>query len=351
MIMLPNGRQIGAEHEPFIIAEMSGNHDGSLDRALEIVRAATEAGADCLKFQTYTADTITMNADKADFRITDSNSLWAGRGLYELYEEAHTPWEWHKTLFDEAAKHGVLAFSSPFDESAVDFLESLDVPMYKIASMEITHLPLIRKAASTGKPMIMSTGMATADEIEEAVEEAKGAGAKDIILLKCTSAYPAPPSDANLVTIADLRDRFETEAGLSDHTLGIGVAVAAIAQGATVIEKHFTLNRADGGVDSAFSLEPHELRQLKEDTTAAWQASGHVTYGTVKSDEKSRQFRQSVWPKRAIKAGEVFSEENLRICRPGFSLAPKHFDTLIGKRASRDLEHGERLITSDLART
>jgi N-acetylneuraminate synthase len=341
-------RSIGLDHEPFIIAEMSGNHNGSLDRALEIVRAAARSGADCLKFQTYTADTMTLDVSTDDFLIKDVDSLWADRQLYELYEEAHTPWEWHKALFDEAQKLGVVAFSTPFDETAVDFLETLDVPMYKIASFEIVHLPLIRKVASTGKPMIMSTGMATEEEIQDAVDAARGAGAKDIILLKCTSAYPAPPSDANLQTIEDLRTKYGVESGLSDHTLGVGVAVAAVTMGATVIEKHFTLSRAEGGVDSAFSLEPHEMRQLKEDSKAAWEARGRVKYGASESDQKSKQFRPSVWPQTTIKAGERFTADNLKICRPGQSLAPKFYDDLIGTVASRDLSAGDRLGPQDL---
>lgn len=341
-------RKIGADYEPFIIAEMSGNHNGSLSRAVEIVKAAAETGVDCLKFQTYTADTMTLNLNSSDFVINDPKSLWDGRQLYDLYNEAYTPWEWHEELFKVANDHGVFAFSSPFDETAVDFLETLNVPMYKIASFELTHLPLIRKVASTGKPMIMSTGMASEDDIRLAIDTAVQAGASEIAILKCTSAYPATARDANLATIPDMREKFGVQVGLSDHTLGVGVAIASVVYGATIIEKHFTLDRNDGGVDSAFSMEPWEMKMLKDDSVRAWEATGEPTYSGTKSEEKSKQFRQSIYPKQDIKKGEVFSAENLKICRPGFSLAPQYYDDLLGKSARRDITAGDRLTPSDM---
>ena len=342
------GRWIGPGAEPFIIAEMSGNHNGSKERALEIVRIAAGCGVDCLKFQTYRADTITLNSRRNDFVICDEKSLWKGRQLYELYDEAHTPWEWHEDLFAAAAEFGVLAFSTPFDETAVDFLDRLGVPMFKIASFEMTHLPLIAKAARTGKPIVMSTGMATAEEIEEAVVTARDAGARDIVLLKCTSQYPANAGDANLLTIPDMAKRFGVQVGLSDHTLGVGVAVAAVVHGATVIEKHFTLDRNDGGVDSTFSLEPWEMRLLKEETVRAWRSRGEVRYGGTENEANSRRFRQSIYPSRDIVAGEIFSRENLKICRPGLSLEPRYFEGLLGKPARRTIAFGERLTIDDV---
>ncbi len=339
---------IGHNNLPFIIAEMSGNHNGSLDRARAIIRAAAETGVDCLKFQTYTADTITLNSKRDDFIIRDEKSLWNGRQLHELYSEAHTPWEWHKELFSLANDLGVLAFSTPFDETAVDFLNDLGVPMFKVASFEMTHLPLIRKIGRTGKPVIMSTGMASLEEIGEAIQTARDAGSKDIIILKCTSQYPANASDAHLLTIPDMRRRFGVQVGLSDHTMGTGVAVASIVHGATVIEKHFTLNRSEGGVDSDFSLEPWEMKLLKEETTRAWHSAGEVRYSGTENEQKSKQFRQSIYPSRDIAKGETFSRGNLRICRPGMSLEPRHFESLLGKSAKRDIGFGERLIENDL---
>ncbi|MFD0917599.1 pseudaminic acid synthase [Pseudahrensia aquimaris] len=340
-------RKIGPGHEPFIIAEMSGNHNGSKERALEIVREAARTGADCLKFQTYTADTLTLDCRKEDFVINDPKSLWDGRQLHELYGEAYTPWEWHEELFKAANDLGVIAFSTPFDESAVDFLDDLGVPMFKVASFEVNHLPLIKKIAQTGKPMIVSTGMASADEIEMAIRTARDAGCDDIIILKCTSQYPANASDANLKTIEDMRQRFDVQVGLSDHTLGTGVAVASIVHGATVVEKHFTLNRADGGVDSDFSLEPWEMKLLKEETSRAWHSLGEVHYSGTQNEQKSKQFRQSIYPSRDIAKGELFSRDNLKICRPGLSLEPRYLEQLIGKTAGRDIEFGERLSLDD----
>ena len=334
--------EVGYDTPPFCIAEMSGNHNGSLERALEIVRAAKEAGAHALKLQTYKADTITMDCDNDDFIINDPESLWAGRKLYELYEEAHTPWEWHKEIFELARSLGMEAFSSPFDETAVDFLEDLNVPAYKIASFECTHLPLIRKVAATKKPMIISTGLASKDEVQEAVETAKDAGAKDIVVLKCTSDYPADASDANLATIKDMRESLGVMIGLSDHTAGIGVAVASVVHGAVIIEKHFTTARSDGGVDSDFSLEENEFKLLVEESRKAWQSFGKVHYGGTEAEQGSKAFRQSVQFADDLSKGDIFTKENLIIRRPGFGLPPKDYDDLLGKKASRDIKKGER---------
>jgi pseudaminic acid synthase len=336
-------RGIGRDHRPYLIAEMSGNHNQSLDRALEIVDAAASAGADAIKLQTYTADTMTLDVDAPGFVIEDPDSLWAGRRLHDLYAEAHTPWDWHPAIFERAAKRGLQCFSTPFDETAVDFLESLDVPAYKIASFEITDLPLIKKVASTGKPMIISTGMATLGEIDDAVREARGAGCTQLILLKCTSTYPASPENTNVVTIPHMREAFGCEIGLSDHTMGCGVAVAAVALGATVVEKHFTLRRADGGVDAAFSLEPHEFLQLRTECDRAWQGLGKVTYGGTQSEEKSRVFRRSLYIAKNMAAGDVLTPENVRIVRPGFGLPPKFFALMMGRKVNRPVKMGEPL--------
>lgn len=333
-------REVGRQNRPFIIAEMSGNHNQSLERAFEIVDAAAATGADAIKLQTYTADTITLNVRGGDFEIADEKSLWKGRNLHDLYKEAHTPWEWHGPIMERARSHGMLCFSSPFDETAVDFLESLQVPAYKIASFENIHLPLIRKVARTGKPMIISTGMASIAELDEAVKTAREAGCRDLVLLKCTSTYPATPENTNVLTIPHMRELFGCEIGLSDHTMGVGVAVAAVAHGATVVEKHFTLRRADGGVDSTFSLEPDEMKALVVETERAWQSLGHVRYGATQAEQKSLAFRRSIYIAEDVQAGEVLTEKNLRIVRPGHGLAPKHFDMLIGRRASRDLKAG-----------
>lgn len=333
-------REIGPGQRPYLIAEMSGNHNQSLARALEIVDAAAASGADAIKLQTYTADTMTLNLRAPGFVIDDANSLWAGRQLYELYQEAHTPWEWHEPIMARAARHGLHCFSTPFDETAVDFLESLNAPAYKIASFENTDLPLIRKVAATGKPMIISTGMASAAEIDEAVRAARDAGCRDLVLLKCTSTYPATPENTHLRTIPNLRETFGCEVGLSDHTMGCGVSVAAVALGATVIEKHFTLARADGGVDSAFSLEPAEFRQLRTETERAWQGLGSVRYGGTAAEEKSRAFRRSLYISRDMKAGDLLTPDNLRAVRPGFGLPPKHYDTLLGRRVGVDVPAG-----------
>ncbi|MDY7096647.1 MAG: pseudaminic acid synthase [Pseudomonadota bacterium] len=335
-----NGRPIGPSHRPYLIAEMSGNHNHSLDRALEIVTAAAESGADAIKLQTYTADTITLDVDAPGFVIDDENSLWNGRRLHELYEEAHTPWDWHGPIMDHARSLGIDCFSSPFDASAVEFLEGLDAPAYKIASFESVDLPLIRKVAETGKPMIISTGMASVVEIGEALRVCRDAGNDQVCILKCTSTYPATPENTNIATIPNMRATFGCEVGLSDHTMGTGVAVAATALGSVLVEKHFTLRRADGGVDSAFSLEPEEFAQLRVETERAWQSIGQVTYGGTKAEEGSRQFRRSLYVAEDMAEGEAFTAENLRSVRPGFGLEPKHYDVLLGKRVNRALTKG-----------
>ena len=336
-------REIGPGQRPYLIAEMSGNHNQSLERALEIVDAAAANGADAIKLQTYTAETMTLNVRMPGFVIEDPKSLWAGRQLYALYEEAHTPWEWHLPIMERAARHGVHCFSTPFDDTSVDFLESLNVPAYKIASFENTDLPLIRRVAATGKPMIMSTGMATASEIDDAVRAAREAGCRDLVLLKCTSTYPATAENTNVATIPHMRTLFGCEVGLSDHTMGCGVSVAATALGATVIEKHFTLRRADGGVDSSFSMEPHELRQLREETERAWQAVGQVRYGPTAAELKSLVFRRSLYIAEAMQAGDILTRGNLRSVRPGFGLAPKHFEAVLGLPVARDIAAGTPL--------
>ncbi|MEB3828469.1 pseudaminic acid synthase [Phormidium sp. CCY1219] len=337
-------KEIGNNAPPFIIAEMSGNHNQSLERALEIVEAAAKTGAHGLKLQTYTADTMTLEIKEREFFIDDPNSLWYGHSLYELYQQAHTPWEWHEPILKRCQELGIIGFSTPFDATAVDFLESLDVPCYKIASFENTDLPLIRKVASTGKPMIISTGMATVAELDETFRTAREAGCQDIILLKCTSTYPATPENTNLLTIPHLRELFNVQVGLSDHTMGIGAAVASVALGATVIEKHFTLRRADGGVDSAFSMEPEEMAQLVVESERAWQALGKVQYGSSQAENKSLIFRRSLYVAEDMKAGDVFTRENLRVVRPGLGLPPKYFETVLGQRVKKDVNKGNPLL-------
>ncbi len=337
------GRAIGPSHEPFVIAEMSGNHNQSLERALAIVDAAAGAGASAMKLQTYTADTMTLNLNEREFLIGDAKSLWKGESLYNLYEKAHTPWDWHEPIMRRCRELGLICFSSPFDDSAVDFLERLEVPAYKIASFEILDLPLIRKAAATGKPLILSTGMATEAEIQDAVNAAKEVGCQQYVLLKCTSSYPADPAESNLNTIPYLCDRFATQVGLSDHTPGIGAAVAAVALGASVIEKHVTLSRAEGGVDAAFSLEPLELKQLVREVNLAHQALGKVFLGPSPREEASLQFRRTLYVVEDMRAGEAFSPENVRAIRPGLGLSPKHYEAILGQKAKRDIARGTAL--------
>ncbi|MDT9547531.1 MAG: pseudaminic acid synthase [Chlorobium phaeovibrioides] len=337
---------IGREHKPFIIAELSGNHNQSLERALKIVEAAGEAGAHAMKLQTYTADTMTLDVPDGDFFISDEKSLWKGLSLYELYQEAYTPWEWHEPIMKRANDLGMLCFSTPFDASSVDFLESLNVPAYKIASFENADIPLIRKVAATGKPMIISTGMATLAELDETVRTIREAGCEQFVLLKCTSTYPSSPENSNVLTIPHMRQLFNCEVGLSDHTMGIGGAVAAVAHGATVIEKHFTLSRADGGVDSAFSLEPEEMRQLVIETERAWQSLGRVTYGPTEAEQPSMKFRRSLYIAKDMKAGEELTPENLRCVRPGMGLEPKYYEAMLGRKVSCDLRKGAALSWS-----
>ncbi|MDH0749150.1 pseudaminic acid synthase [Pseudomonas sp. GD03842] len=334
---------VGPEAPPFVIAEMSGNHNQSLDQALRIVEAAAKAGAHALKLQTYTADTMTLDIAEGEFFIKDADSLWTGSSLYALYQQAHTPWAWHAPIFARARELGLLAFSTPFDETAVDFLESLDVPAYKIASFENTDIPLIRKVAATGKPMIISTGMASIAELDESVRAARAAGCKDLVLLKCTSTYPASPQNSHIRTIPHLAQLFGCQVGLSDHTMGVGVSVAAVAMGATVIEKHFTLDRADGGVDASFSLEPAEMASLVTETERAWQGLGAVHYGATQAEQKSLQYRRSLYVVEDIAEGEAFTAQNVRAIRPGLGLAPKHIDAVLGRKARQPLKRGTAL--------
>lgn len=333
-------RAVGPDQEPFVIAEMSGNHNQSLDRALAIVEAAAKSGAHALKIQTYTADTMTLDLSEGEFSVSDPNSLWKGQSLHELYQKAYTPWEWHKPIFDRCRELGMIGFSTPFDDSALEFLESLDVPCYKIASFENTDIPLIRKVAATRKPMIISTGMASIPELEETVSAAKEAGCDQLILLKCTSTYPAEPKNTNILTIPNMRERFACQIGLSDHTMGVGVAVASVALGTTVIEKHFTLSRADGGVDSAFSMEPEEMASLVRESQRAWQALGVVNYGPVGNEKTSLQFRRSLYIAEDMKAGDSITRQNMRAVRPGKGLPPKFYDALLGKKVKMDIKKG-----------
>ncbi|WP_017902242.1 pseudaminic acid synthase [Pseudomonas asplenii] len=336
-------RLVGSEAPPFVIAEMSGNHNQSLEVALRIVEAAAKAGAHALKLQTYTADTMTLDLAEGEFFIKDPGSLWVGSSLYDLYEKAHTPWEWHAPIFARARELGMLAFSTPFDETAVDFLESLEVPAYKIASFENTDLPLIRRVAATGKPLIISTGMASVAELDETVRAARAAGCQDLVLLKCTSTYPASPLNSHIRTIAHLQQLFGCQVGLSDHSMGVGVAVAAVALGATVVEKHFTLDRAAGGVDASFSLEPAELASLVVETERAWQALGQVRYGATEAERKSLAYRRSLYVVQDIDEGEPFTAQNVRAIRPGLGLAPKHVDGVLGRKARVSLKRGTPL--------
>ncbi|RYU92900.1 pseudaminic acid synthase [Emticicia agri] len=339
---------IGQNYKPFIIAEMSGNHNHSLERALKIIEVAAACGADALKLQTYTADTITINERGGLFDIEDKTSLWQGRNLYELYQEAYTPWEWHEAMFKCAADNNIIIFSTPFDDTAVDFLENLNTPAHKIASFENNHHPLLKKVARTGKPVIMSTGASSLANLDESVAVLRENGCKDLVLLKCTSNYPASPENSNVRTIPHLRDLFQCEIGLSDHTMGIGVPCASVTLGATVIEKHFCLSRAEGGVDSAFSLEPDELKLLVIETERAWQSLGQVQYGVQESEKKSLLFKRSIYVVKDIKAGEVFTEENIRVIRPGDGIHPRYYESLLGKMATTDYEKGKPLINRQI---
>ena len=335
--------RIGRNYPPFIIAEMSGNHNQSLERALKIVEEAAKCGCNALKIQTYTADTMTIDVKKGIFVIDEKDSLWKNKSLYQIYEEAHTPWEWHKEIFDKCKELRMIGFSTPFDISAVDFLEKLGIPLYKIASSEIVDLLLIKRVAETGKPIIMSTGMASLEEIAEAVTTIRSTGNNQILVLKCTSTYPSRPEDSNIKTIPHLRDLFNVEVGLSDHTLGIGTAVASIALGSSVIEKHFTLLRADGGVDSAFSLEPNEMRLLVEESEKAYLSLGHIHYGPVAKEKKYLKYRRSIYVIKDIKLGQLFTKQNIRSIRPGEGLLPKYFNIVLGRRAKVEIKRGTPL--------
>jgi N-acetylneuraminate synthase len=329
------GRDISAEHSPYIIAEVSANHNGRLDIALRLIEEAKKAGADAVKLQTYTADTITLNADTEDFQI--HGGLWDGKTLYELYQGAHMPWEWHAPLFEHARKVGIPIFSSPFDRTAVDLLEDLNAPAYKIASFEAVDLPLIQYVASTGKPMIISTGMADAEEIQEAIDAARSGGCKQLAILHCVSGYPAPAADYNLRTLPDMMQRFGLVTGLSDHTLDNTTAVTSVALGASIIEKHFTLDRSGGGPDDSFSLQPEELHALCRDSKTAWEALGRVDYGRKSSEQGNAQFRRSLYYVKHLKAGEVITADVIRSVRPGFGLPPKETEAIIGRKVVRDI--------------
>ena len=343
-----DGRKIGAGQPCFIIAELSANHGRKLASALELIEAAADAGADAIKLQTYRADTITLDSDAPWFQIR-KGTVWEGQRLYDLYQEANTPWEWHAELFAAARRRGLACFSSPFDSTAVDFLEQLQCPAYKIASFEIVDHGLIRKAASTGKPLVISTGMASESEVSEAVEVARKYGSGEIALLKCVSAYPAPPDEMNLRTIAYLAERFQCPAGLSDHTLGITVPVTSVALGGVLIEKHLTMRRTDGGPDAHFSLEPHEFKAMVEGVRTAEKAIGTPSFDLTPSQTPSIQFRRSLFVAKNVAEGEVFTEANIRSVRPGDGLPPKHLDAILGKRASRPLTYGSPLRWEDIA--
>jgi pseudaminic acid synthase len=332
------GRRIGPGQPPYLIAEMSANHGGSLDQALAVIEAAAKAGADAIKLQTYTADTITIDCDRPDFLI--KGGLWDGRTLYDLYREAHTPWEWHRELFAKGRDLGITMFSSPFDETAVDFLEELNAPAYKVASFELVHLPLLRKVASTGKPVILSTGMASHAEIGESIGTLRDAGCRELVVLHCTSGYPTPPDEANVRMIPYLSKMFDVPVGLSDHTLDSTVAVTAVALGAVAIEKHFTLNRTDGGPDAGFSLEPSEFAGLVAAARTAWAALGKADDVRAPSEQGNRMFRRSIYAVKDIKKGDRLTSESVRVIRPGFGLAPRHYEEVIGRHASADIARG-----------
>ena len=334
---------MGLDAPPLVIAEISGNHGGRLERALALVDACADAGVEAIKLQTYTADTMTLNVETDDFRVIEQGSLWHGETLYGLYDRAHTPWEWHQEIFDYAQERGLIAFSSAFDERSVDFLVELGTPCIKIASFENTDLPLIEVAAKTGKPLIISTGMASRDDIKAAIDTAQSVGCSDLVLLKCTSTYPAPAQDANLRTIPDLRRWSDCEVGLSDHSLGVGVAVASVALGATVIEKHITMDRHDGGVDSEFSMTPEGMRLLVQEVDAAWRALGQIFYGSAPSDTPSLKYRRSLYFVRDRPAGSIVSLEDIRSIRPAFGLEPRYLNQVVGKRLTCDVAVGDRV--------
>jgi len=342
-----NGRKIGDNYPPYVIAELSANHNGNLDRALQTIKAAKECGADAVKLQTYSPDTMTIDCDMEDFQIR--NGLWKGYNLYDLYNEAQTPYDWHKPMFDYARKIGITIFSTPFDETAVDLLEDLNVPAYKIASFEAVDLPLIKYVASTHKPMIISTGMASLDEIAEAVEVARESGCEALTLLHCISSYPAPVEQSNLMTIPDMKERFGVNIGLSDHTLGTTVAVASVALGACVIEKHMTLDRSDKGPDSDFSLEPDELRKLCHDAKDAWMSLGSAGYERKPAEEANIKFRRSIYVVKDMKAGDTFTEENIRRIRPGYGMQPKYYEYVLGSKAAYSIQCGEALSEDMIA--
>ena len=341
-----NGRRVAVDEPPYIVAEISANHNGKIETACKLINMAKRSGVDAVKIQTYTADTLTINCDKEDFCIR--GGLWDGRNLYNLYEEAHMPWEWHEPLFEHARKLGVTIFSSPFDTTAVDMLEDLNAPAYKIASFELVDLPLIKYVASTGKPMILSTGMADAEEIQEAIDAAREGGCKEIAVLHCVSGYPAPAEDYNLRVIPNMIQRFSLVTGLSDHTLDNTTAITSIAMGVSIIEKHFTLDRNSGGPDDSFSLEPKELKQLCEQSRTAWQSLGQVTYDRKKSEKKNVIFRRSLYVVQDIKAGEIITNKNVRSIRPGFGLAPKFYEQVLGRTVLRNISRGTPLLLEDL---
>jgi pseudaminic acid synthase len=336
-------KNIGHGYPPFIIAEMSGNHNQSLDRALEIIEIAAKAGVDAIKIQTYTPDTMTLDINEGDFYISDTSSLWAGNSLHKLYGQAFTPWEWHKAIFEKGRDLGVIVFSTPFDSTAVNFLENLNAPCYKISSFENVDLPLIRLVSSTGKPVIISTGMASIAELDEAVQTARDSGCKDLILLKCTSTYPAEVSDTNILTIPHMRKLFNCEVGLSDHTMGLGASVASVALGASVIEKHFTIDRNDGGVDSAFSMEPDEMAQLVIESKRASEALGKISYGPTVTEKKSLRYRRSLYIIKDLKIGDVLTHDNVRAIRPGLGLPTKYLDLILGKKIKQNVKRGTAL--------
>ena len=338
-----NKRIIGLNYKPFIVAEMSGNHNGSLERALKIIDKAAACGADAIKLQTYTADTMTMNLESKEFSVTDQQSIWKNKKLYDLYDKAHTPWKWHRKLFKHAKQRNILCFSAPFDMTAVDFLEDLNCPAYKIASFENNHEPLIRRVVRTKKPVIVSTGMASESEIRKIVNIFKKENSKNFMLLKCTSSYPALHSESNLETIKDMRKKFNCEVGLSDHSKGIGSAIASVAYGASLIEKHFTLSKKDKGVDSSFSMDPRELKLLCVNSNIAWESKGKVFYGPTKSEKRSLKYRRSIYFSKNLEKGDIINSSNIKVIRPSFGLSPSYYDKIIGKKLTKSVKKGTRV--------